>query len=143
MNEQRVNELFEKALQRIETEGMVHQEVVFEENEEQDKATLGETTYLKRLRNECSFFRENWEVSLDYPIRPCNFVSKTIRKLLKKMSKVLLRNYASAQNNINYSNKQCWELILLYAESLQKENEELLWLLNIRPRAFALSASIW
>ncbi len=125
MNEQKVNELFEKALRRIETEGMVHQEVMFEENEGQDKMTSGEDTYLKQLKNECSFLGENWEVSLDYPIRQCNFVSKTIRKLLKKMSKVLLGNYAAAQNNINYSNKQCWEQIVLYAEALQKENEEL------------------
>ena len=37
MNEQRVNELFEKASRKIKGEGMVRQNVKFDENEEREK----------------------------------------------------------------------------------------------------------
>lgn len=125
MNEQRVNELYERAANKIQENGLMHQNIRFAENEERENAELEAMTCINELKTEFDFLRDNWEVALDYSIPSCGFVSRKLRQIRRKISKVLLRNYASAQNNINYGNKQCWEKTLLYMNALQKENEEL------------------
>ncbi|MBQ8246333.1 MAG: hypothetical protein IJZ42_04305 [Lachnospiraceae bacterium] len=72
---------------------------------------------------EYDFIRNNWEVDLDYSIRTCGKFERKMRELLRGASKKLLSHFSAKQNEINYSNKQCWRQMQLYIEMLQRENK--------------------
>ena len=118
----------EKVVSEIDTQirqnGWVRDAVGFEE--EFVGQTREEMQYSDMVfEKEGKFLKSHWEVPLDYPIAKTSIIGALLRKVIRKISKIVLYRYTLKQNAINFSTMQSLHQVQLYIRQSRKENMEL------------------
>lgn len=127
MEKRRVDEIISEVATQVEQEGWVRDAAQFETTLVEHRSCITKDKQYDRmiLEKEYKFLKNQWEISLDYSINATGTLGRALRKVVQKVSKIVLSRFVQKQNAVNFSNLQSMHQIQLFIEQSQAQNQEL------------------